>query len=67
MCSIGEDVQYESVTSSVQVRIGSPGEPKSSGHVTVAHQMLASTFRAFRAGSLFRPDKKCEEICARLF
>ena len=41
-----------------------PGEPNSSGHVTITHQMLSSTFRVFRAVSLPQPDKKrWENLC----
>ena len=38
-------------------RLYIPGEPKSGGHLTITHQMLASTFRAFRVRSLLRSDK----------
>ena len=40
-----------------------PGEPKSGGHVTVTHYMLASTFRAFHTRRLHRSEKKRGNIC----
>ena len=39
---------------------------KSGGHVTITHQMLASTFRTFTTKVCF-DHKKCEEVCVRLF
>ena len=34
-----------------------PGEPKNRGHVTITHQMLASTGRAFCTRSLLRSNQ----------
>ena len=42
-----------------------PGEPKSGGHVTIAHQ-IASTFQVVHTTSLLRSDKILQ-ICAGLF
>ena len=44
-----------------------PGEPKSGGHVTITHQMLASTFWVFSGISLSQSDKKCGENLCKTF
>ena len=38
-----------------------PDEPKSGGHVTITHQMLASIFKVFCSLSPSSSDKKCWE------
>ena len=48
-------------------RLSSPGEPKRSGHVTIAQKVSASTFRVFRTFRRSRSDKKCFEMLCQTF
>ena len=48
-------------------RLSLAGEPKRSGHVTIAQKVLASAFRVFRTFRRSRSDKKCfEMLCQTL-